>query len=252
VATAREPPPRVALIDLHGTLMYTAPDLALAANRVRGEFGLADRDVERVSQFVGKGTGLPVHRALTDDIHGRVDEESLRRTKAAFERRYRDVNDSPSLVLERVSKAPLLLREAGLRRVCVTSTPREFPLALPEGDPLLPQLDALVAGNELARRKPHPDGILEACSRLQTGLGEAIRIRDSANDGQEAYAAACPVVAVETGCNEGDSVHGPAGKPGVGGIFLSLYDAARWVTESFLSPVPAPDVTGSTPRSALP
>jgi phosphoglycolate phosphatase len=36
---------RAALIDLDGTLMHTAPDLALAANRVRVELGLpSERD----------------------------------------------------------------------------------------------------------------------------------------------------------------------------------------------------------------
>ncbi|HYA66802.1 MAG TPA: HAD hydrolase-like protein, partial [Burkholderiaceae bacterium] len=80
----------MALIDLDGTLMHTAPDLALAANRVRSEFGLPGLDEERISQFVGKGTDMLVHRALTDDLNGRVDDESFRRARAAFVRYYRE------------------------------------------------------------------------------------------------------------------------------------------------------------------
>ena len=70
-------PLRVALIDLDGTLMHTAPDLALAANRVRGELGLPELHEERIAQFVGKGTDILVHRALTDDMEGRVGEDAF-------------------------------------------------------------------------------------------------------------------------------------------------------------------------------
>ncbi|SPE36338.1 Phosphoglycolate phosphatase [Burkholderiales bacterium] len=232
--------------------MHTAQDLALAANRVRGEFGLPELDVERVSRFVGQGTGLLVHRALTDDVHGRLDDDSLRRAKAAFERHYREVNGSQSLVFERVPEALLLVREAGLLVGCVTNQPRAFALALLEGAPLLPQLDVVVAGDDVARRKPHPDVILEACARLHAVSGAAILIGDSANDAQAAQAAGCPVVLVETGYNEGESVHGLAGEPGVGGIFPSLLDAARGVIPSALVSAPKQESPASPLRSALP
>ena len=43
------------LIDLDGTLMDTAPDLAEAANRMRADFGLPALPASRVAQYVGKG-----------------------------------------------------------------------------------------------------------------------------------------------------------------------------------------------------
>ncbi|HYB51035.1 MAG TPA: phosphoglycolate phosphatase [Burkholderiaceae bacterium] len=230
-------PLRAALIDLDGTLMHTAPDLALAANRVRSEFGLPGLDEERISQFVGKGTDMLVHRALTDDIHGRVGDEVFQRARATFESHYRAVVGTQSRVFERVPEALAELRDAGLLVGCVTNKPREFTLALLEGAHLLALLEVVVAGNDVARRKPHPDLILEACARLRVAPAETILIGDSANDAQAAHAAGCSCVLVETGYNEGESVHARSGSPGVDAIFPSLFDAARWVLQSVPPPV---------------
>lgn len=230
-----ERPLRVALIDLDGTLMHTAPDLALAANRVRSEFGLPGLGEERISQFVGKGTDLLVHRALTDDLHGRVGEEAFRRARAAFEAYYREVVGTRSRVFERVPQALALLRNAGLVLGCVTNKPREFTLALLEGACLLPLLEVVVAGDDVARRKPYPDLIVEACARLRVEPTEAILIGDSGNDAQAAHAAGCCCVLVETGYNEGESVRELAEAPSVSAIFPSLFDAARWVVQTLPS-----------------
>jgi len=217
--------------------MHTAPDLALAANRVRSEFGLPGLDEERISQFVGKGTDMLVHRALTDDIHGRVGDEVFQRARATFESHYRAVVGTQSRVFERVPEALAELRDAGLLVGCVTNKPREFTLALLEGAHLLALLEVVVAGNDVARRKPHPDLILEACARLRVAPAETILIGDSANDAQAAHAAGCSCVLVETGYNEGESVHALSGSPGVDAIFPSLFDAARWVLQSVPPPV---------------
>jgi len=117
-----------------------------------------------------------------------------------------------------------------------------------DGARLLPQLDVVVTGSDVARRKPHPDVILEACSRLQVAPSAAVLIGDSDNDVQAADAAGCAVVLVGTGYNEGEPVRALAGAPGVGGIFPSLFDAARWVNPSVLPS----ERDALIPRSALP
>jgi phosphoglycolate phosphatase len=222
-------PLRAILIDLDGTLLETAPDLAAAANQVRAEFGLPELAVARIAQFVGKGTDRLVHRALTDDLHGEVGAERFTPAKASFERHYRAVNGQRSSVFEGVPQALERLRAAGLRLACVTNKPREFTHALLERTGLLAQLDAAVAGDEVARRKPHPDLLLEACRRLGVAPAEALMLGDSENDVQAAHAAGCPCVLVETGYNEGEPVHALRDHAGVGGIFPRLLDAADWI-----------------------
>jgi phosphoglycolate phosphatase len=231
---------RAVLIDLDGTLMDTAPDLALAANRVRGEFGLHDLAVERIAQFVGKGTDMLVHRALTDNLHGQVGGEAFDRGKHSFERHYRDVNGTRSTVFDGVPEALRLLREAGLKVGCVTNKPREFTLALLQGAGLLAQLDAVAAGDEVVRRKPHPDLIELGCARLGVAPGQVVLLGDSRNDAQAALAASCDCLLVETGYNEGESVQELAGEPAVRGIFPSLLEAARQVIGALAPVRPGP------------
>lgn len=225
-------PLRAVLIDLDGTLLDTAPELAHAANHARAAFGLPPLPVERVAQFVGKGTDILVHRALTDDLDGRAGAADFARAKALFERSYHEINGSLALVFERVPDALALLRGAGLRLGCVTNKPRAFTMPLLERMGLLPSLDVVVAGDEVERRKPHPDLLLEACARLGVAPTEALLLGDSGNDAQAAHAAGMPCVLVETGYNEGKPVAALAHAPGVRGVFAHLHDAAQWVLDA--------------------
>ena len=55
---------RAALIDLDGTLLDTAPDLAAAANATLAELGLRRLDPAEGREFIGKGLSALVGRCL--------------------------------------------------------------------------------------------------------------------------------------------------------------------------------------------
>jgi phosphoglycolate phosphatase len=88
-------------------------------------------------------------------------------------------------------------------------------------------------------KKPHPALLLAACDRLGVSPAHALMIGDSVNDALASRAAGCPVVLVETGYNEGDSVHSLAGQPGVSAIVPALFDAAEHIVRQ-LAPTRAP------------
>ena len=232
---------RAALIDLDGTLLETAPDLAAAANRMRADFGLPPLAVGRVAQFVGKGTDRLVHRALADDLHAEAEPERFAQAKARFEGHYRETNGRATSVFPGVPEALERLRAAGLQLACVTNKPREFTAALLERTGLRDRLGATVAGDEVARRKPHPDLLLEACARLGVQPQQAVLIGDSANDAEAARAAGCACALVETGYNEGEPVGALRNFPGVLGIFPSLADAADWILQARVAPEDLPN-----------
>lgn len=222
-------PIRGVLIDLDGTLMDTAPDLAAAANAMRADFGLAALPVERIAAFVGKGAEVLVHRALTGDLGGRVDDATFERARAAFYRHYHAVNGTHAAVFERVPQALELLHSKGLKVACVTNKPREFTVPLLERLALAAAFDAIVAGDDVREKKPHPALVLAGCERLGLVPAQALMIGDSVNDALAGRAAGMRVVLVETGYNEGEPVATLAGTPGVDAIFATLFDAARWV-----------------------
>jgi len=220
---------RGVLIDLDGTLMDTAPDLAAAANRMRADFGLPPLPLARVAAFVGKGAEMLVHRALTDDLDGRADAESFARGRKAFYAHYHDENGAQAVVFKGVPEALGQLRARGLKLACVTNKPREFTLPLLEKVGLAGGFEAVVAGDEVQEKKPHPAVLLAACRRLGLAPVEVMLIGDSVNDAQAARAAGSRCVLVETGYNEGEGVAQLAGMPSVDAIFATLAEAARWI-----------------------
>jgi phosphoglycolate phosphatase len=226
---AAHPALRVVLLDLDGTLMDTAPDLAHAANAVRDWQGLAPLPVARIAEFIGKGTDRLIHRSLTDHLDGEVDAAVFAQAKPRFEAAYHQVNGSLSRVFEGNPEALKLLASRGLALACVTNKPSPFTSVLLERSGLAGLLGAVACGDEVARRKPWPDLVELACARLGARPSEAILIGDSENDAQAAHAAGATTVLVETGYNEGVPVQDLAHSPGVLGIHATLPAAAAWI-----------------------
>src|SRR5215831_9355645 len=125
--------------------MDTAPDLAAAANHMRADFGLAALPVERLAAFVGKGADVLVHRAMTDQLDGSVDDATFASARSAFYRYYHETNGQDTTVFDRVPQALDLLRAGNLKVACVTNKPREFTLPLLERLGLAVRFDTVVA-----------------------------------------------------------------------------------------------------------
>jgi phosphoglycolate phosphatase len=241
--------PRAVLIDLDGTLMDTVPDLAEAANRMRLDLGLAPLPAPRIAAFVGKGADVLVHRALTDDLAGRVDAQRFATARAAFFSHYHAVNGLQAIVFDAVPAALERLRRRGLRLACVTNKPREFTLPLLGRLSLAALFDVVVAGDDVQEKKPHPALLLEACTRLGVAPADALMLGDSVNDALAAAAAGCPCVLVETGYNEGEPVAALAAAPGVLGVFADLPRAvdALLAAPDDASPAVSRDTVQPTP-----
>lgn len=225
--TARAPRLVAVLIDLDGTLMDTAPDLAWAANRTRGDFGLPDLPLARIAAFVGKGADVLIHRALTDDLEGRVELPVLEQARTCFYRHYHAVNGAETVVFEGVAEALRQLREAGLQLACVTNKPREFTIPLLERVGLAQHFAVVVAGDDVRATKPDPALLLTACDRLGVAPPAALMIGDSINDVLAARAAGMGTVLVQTGYNEGVPAATLRGEPGVEAVVPTLLAAAR-------------------------
>jgi phosphoglycolate phosphatase len=166
-----------------------------------------------------------------------VAEADFLRGRRLFYAHYRRVNGKRSTVFDRVPQALKLLRDARLELACVTNKPREFTLPLLERAGLAPWFAAVVSGDEVAEKKPHPALLLAACDRLGVSPSCAVVIGDSVNDALAARAAGCPALLVETGYNEGESVRSLEGEPGVDAIAASLFEAAEYIVANLASTV---------------
>lgn len=216
---------RAVMIDLDGTLLDTAPDLAFAANRMRGELGLPALPQETLRDFVGNGIPRFVKRALTGKRDAEPDEELYRRALPHFESYYLANLTAESRPYPGVIEGLRELRGGGFRLACVTNKAQAFTLPLLRDTGLLGYFDLVVSGDTVLRKKPDPLPLLYACERFGVNPDEMLVIGDSANDTVAARAAGCPVFCVPYGYHAPT----PIDKLDCDALISTLSDAARYV-----------------------
>jgi len=214
---------RAALIDLDGTLLDTAPDIAAAANATLAELGMRQIDAGEVRDFIGKGIGPLVRRCL-ESAAGRAPDEPL--YASALERftlHYERLNGTSSRIYPGVEQGLAAMKARGLRLACVTNKASRFTTALLASSRLADFFDRVVTSDRAGRRKPDPAPYLLACRELRVAPPEAVVIGDSANDAEGGQRAGCRVLLVPYGYREGQDIRGIE----CDGIVASLIDAAN-------------------------
>lgn len=194
---------RAAIIDLDGTLLDTAADLAAAVNAMLLAMGRAALPVEQVASYVGKGVEVLVHRALTLSLDGRVPADSFAPAMQSFDAHYRRENGRHASVYPGVLEGLQAMRDAGLKLAVVTNKPIGFALPLLADTGLAQYFDLVVGGDTVARKKPDPMPMLHVCAQLGIAPEQVVAIGDSLNDALAARAAGMAVLAVPYGYNEG-------------------------------------------------
>lgn len=213
---------RAVLIDLDGTLLDTAPDLAAAANAALADLGLAAVPGEQVREFVGKGIAVLMTRTLEASTGAVPAPAQLEDAQARFAEHYTRVNGRASQVYPGVREGLAAMRSAGLKLACVTNKLAAFTWPLLEATALAPCFDLVMTSDLAGARKPDPKVFLEACRGLGVMPAEACVIGDSANDAQGARAAGCRFYLVPYGYREGLAVEAiPAD-----GIVATLLEAS--------------------------
>lgn len=229
--------PDTILVDLDGTLVDTAPDIAEAVGRTLLELGAPSLPFGTVRGFIGNGVPMLVRRVLQASGGTHIDE---RPALALFQRHYRDTNGRFGSVFPGVREGLAALRKAGCRLACVTNKPRAATAGLLDIHALAPWFDAVVAGDTLDRMKPDPAPLLHACELLQADPGRALLVGDSGVDVAAARAAGMPVAIVRYGY------------PGMDGIDAMRCDAFIDALDELPAMLAGASRTRLTPRTAPP
>ena len=191
------------VIDLDGTMLHTAPELAEAANRM-----LRDMDSPPVSQgvlasYIGNGIGWLVKRALTGEMHATPDAALYEHALPIFEKHYTDVLLT-SKPFDGVTEGLEAMRTAGFRLGCITNKLARYTEPLLRGVGLAKYFEIVISGDTLPEKKPHPLPLLHAASFFGAPVKQMLLIGDSLNDTLAARAAGCPVFCVPYGYNHGE------------------------------------------------
>lgn len=197
---------RAVLIDLDGTLLDTAADLAEAVNRMLADLGRAPLSAAQVSTYVGKGSEVLVHRALTGHLDGRATEAEHQSALTIFLSHYAQTNGQFARPYPGVREGLVAMSQAGLRLACVTNKPQSFADPLLHGQGLAHYFEFVQGGDALPHKKPDPRPLLHAAQRLGAPPALTVAIGDSLNDAQAARAAGMAVFLVPYGYNEGVEV----------------------------------------------
>lgn len=197
---------KVVVIDLDGTLLHTAPDLADAALLMLEELGLPAVAPETVQTYIGNGVSRLVKRVLTRDMNAEPDAELFARALPLYEKHYAQVLYRKSTVFPGVVEGLRAMLKAGFRLACITNKAERFTLPLLEGMGLLEYFELILSGDTLPKRKPDPLPLLHACQHFGIEPQQLLLIGDSLNDTQAARAAGCHVFCVPYGYNRGSDV----------------------------------------------
>lgn len=195
------------VIDLDGTLLHTAPDLAEAANRMLAEMQMEPIAEDLIKTFIGNGVSRLIKRVLTRSMDGEPDAEVFSRAQPIYEKHYHEVVSLHSRPFVDVIPGLEAMKKSGFRLACITNKAARFTLPLLKDTGLYDYFELILSGDSLPRRKPDPLPLLHACEQFGITPDKMLLIGDSLNDTQAARAAGCHVFCVPYGYNRGSNVN---------------------------------------------
>jgi len=197
---------KMVMIDLDGTLIHTAPDLAACANRMLADLGRAPAPVETVMTWIGNGVPRLVKRALTGQMMAEPEAALFDKALAIFQQHYLAHVSDLSRPFAGVVAGLERLKARGFHLACITNKAEAFTLPLLRNLDLYKYFELVLSGDSLPKKKPDPLPLRHACKHFGITPEHGVLIGDSSNDVEAARAAGMPVICVPYGYNHGHDI----------------------------------------------
>ena len=158
---------RAVLFDLDGTLIDSAPDLGVAADKMRISRGLPSLPIESYRPMAGAGARgmLGVAFGITPE---HPDYAALREE---FFVNYENCMTERTYVFQGIAEVITQLLGQGLAWGVVTNKSMRFTQPLTQRMSLFATASAVIAGDSTPHSKPHPAPLLEAARQLRLAPG---------------------------------------------------------------------------------
>ena len=199
---------KVIIFDLDGTLINSAPDLALAVNHMLETLKREIFTQDTIHGWVGNGALVLVQRALSGDrmidktLVTKLVDDALK----IFLDFYAQNLCNATVPYENVPGTLHAIKEAGYRLAIVTNKPFAFVEPILEGLGLDGLFEIILGGDSLAQKKPDPTPLLHVCKTLNLDIKECVMVGDSKNDILAANACDMQSVGVTYGYNYGEDI----------------------------------------------
>lgn len=201
------------LFDLDGTLIDSAPDLALAINHTLTSIGREKIDPMIIRTWVGNGASVLVQRGLSGktEIDKNLDPKLLEKALAIFLAFYAKNLCVDTVTYPHVRSSLKILKAKGYQLAIVTNKPYDFIQPILDGLDLNGLFELLVGGDSLDKRKPDPLPLHYTCEKLGVSVSQCVMVGDSKNDILAANAAQMQSIGLSYGYNYGEDIneHGP-------------------------------------------
>jgi len=185
---------RALLFDLDGTLLDTAPDMIAAVNALRFDAGFAALSAAVLRPYVSKGGRALLRIGFPD-----FDEAARERLLPEFLDRYRADIARETRLFAGVDDLLVMCGEHGIELGIVTNKPGWLTDALLDALELRSIFGAVVSGDSLPEKKPHPAPVLHALQTLQVNPAAAWMFGDDRRDIEAGRAAGTRTVAAAFG-----------------------------------------------------
>ena len=190
-----KPGVRLALLDLDGTLVDTAPDLASAANRMLVARGIEPLPIAELRPYVSHGARGMVGRAFNvapnDARYAELRNEFLRQYESAL--------CVESALFAGMDHTLQQLEESGIKWGIVTNKLARFTMPLVEALRLSSRAACVVSGDTTEFSKPHPAPLLHALATACVDASAAIYVGDDQRDIDAGRAAGITTVVASYG-----------------------------------------------------
>ena len=215
-------------LDLDGTLVDTAAEIAEAANRTLAGLNLPRQPLAQVTLRIGQGAQALMRGLLLAQAPGQAAEAAaLNQALQAFDAHYAALAGQLARPYAHALPALQRLRAAGLKLACVTNKELHHTQRLLTACGLADHFDLVVGGDSLAHKKPHASVLRHVARRLGCATAGMAHVGDSATDIAAARNAGVAAWAVPYGYNAGV----PVGQCGPDQLFADLGEMARHVLD---------------------
>ena len=194
-------PPLLAVFDLDGTLVDTAPDLIDSLNHTIAARDLAPVTYADLTHLVGHGARAMIERSFA--LRGNpLAEEDFPPMLERFIEHYRGGMPGKSLPYPGLAEALDRLSEAGILLAVCTNKMESLARPLLEGLGLADRFAAITGGDTFAMRKPDPAHLFGTVERAGGDAWRTVMIGDSLNDMKVAANAGIASIAVPFGYSD--------------------------------------------------
>ncbi|MEM7304015.1 MAG: phosphoglycolate phosphatase [Pseudomonadota bacterium] len=197
--------------DLDGTLIDSVPDITFSINEMLEALGLMAVEESLARSWVGNGADILIQRALKYATKNKPEENLFSEAKQLFIKAYDKNLAVKTTIYPDCIEVLKYFFERDIPIGCVTNKPRQFTSPLLEKLDLSQYFSALVCGDDLEKKKPEPEPVLEAIRQLNGEPSKGYMVGDSETDILAAKRAGAGAIYVSYGYNRGVPVekHGP-------------------------------------------